>query len=157
MGRASRLAFEEARPGDLTCGPFRLRLARVRHSVETYAVRVEDDRGSLTYTGDSGPCRELVEPARGSGVLLAEAALGPGDEPGAPPTRWDEDHTAAAPHHLTARQAAELASLAGVGLLALTHVRPWDDAGLALVAARCPAPVLLARPEPRLTPPVEPR
>ncbi|WP_206307756.1 hypothetical protein [Streptomyces sp. A0958] len=36
--------------------------------METYAVRVEADGGSLTYTGDSGPCRRLVELARGNGA-----------------------------------------------------------------------------------------
>ncbi|MFJ8546067.1 MBL fold metallo-hydrolase [Streptomyces sp. NPDC093586] len=153
VGRPSPLAFEDSRPGELECGPFRLRLAPVRHSVETYAVRVEADDGSLTYTGDSGPCRELVELARGSGLLLAEAALGPGDGPDAAPHGrdghgWDGDHTGPPPHHLTARQAGELAAGAGVGLLAVTHLRPWEDAGrsLAAAAARFPGPVLLARP-----------
>ncbi|MEV5609534.1 MBL fold metallo-hydrolase [Streptomyces sp. NPDC052225] len=157
VGRTSVLAFEEAGAGGLACGPFRVRLARVRHSVETYAVRVEDERGSLTYTGDSGPCRELAELAHGSGVLLAEAALGPGDGPGVPAVRWDADHTAPAPHHLTAHQAGDLAARAGAGLLALTHVRPWDDPVASLAAARFPGPVVLASPGLRLTPPAETR
>nr|BFD88235.1 MBL fold metallo-hydrolase [Streptomyces sp. Xyl84] len=172
--RASVLAFEDSRPGDLECGPFRLRLARVRHSVETYAVRVEAGGGRLTYTGDSGPCRELAELARGSGVLLAEAALGAGAGaeapaevgagagagagaaagPGAAAHGGGRDHTAPAPHHLTAGQAGELAASAGAGLLAVTHLRPWDDPGrsLAAAAARFPGPVLLARPGLRLVP-----
>lgn len=161
--RSHLLAFEDARPGDLESGPFRLRLARVRHPVETYAVRVEAGGGCLTYTGDSGPCRELAQLARGTGVLLAEAALGPGDEPcdrpgegigTAPPYGWGLDHTAPAPHHLTARQAGELAASAGAGVLAVTHLRPWDDAGRSLTAAaaRFPGPVLLARPGLRLVP-----
>lgn len=161
--RSHLLAFEDAHPGDVECGPFLLRLARVRHSVETYAVRVESGGGSLTYTGDSGPCRELARLARGTGVLLAEAALGPGDdlrdEPGAAqepdpavPDGWDLDRTAPAPHHLTARQAGELAASAGAGLLVVTHLRPWDDAGrsLAAAAARFSGPVLPARPGLRL-------
>lgn len=154
LRRSHLTAFDDARTGDLECGPFRLRLARVRHSVETYAVRVETAGGSLTYTGDSGPCRELIGLARGSGLLLAEAALGAGDGPGAASTDWDRDHTGPAPHHLTAWQAGELAASAGVGLLAVTHLRPWDDAGrsLAAASARFPGPVLLARPGLRLVP-----
>lgn len=154
--RSHLLAFEDARPGSLECGPFLLRLARVRHPGESCAVRVEAGGGSLTYTGDSGPCRELARLAYGSGVLLAEAALGPG-EPGdkaASPDVWSADHTAPPPHHLTARQAGELAASAGAGVLVLTHLRPWEDHGRSLTAASAPfpGPVLLARPGLRLVP-----
>jgi len=154
MGSTSPLAFEDARPGETRCGPFRLRLAPVRHSVETYAVRVEAGGGALTYTGDSGPCHGLVDLARGSGLLLAEAALGHDDARDAAPGGWDRDATGPPPHHLTARQTGELASAAGVGLLAVTHLRPWDDAGRSLAAAaeRFGGPVLLARPGLRLAP-----
>jgi ribonuclease BN (tRNA processing enzyme) len=153
--RSHLLAFEDSRPGERECGPFLLRFARVRHSVETYAVRVEAGGGSLTYSGDSGPCRELARLAYGTGVLLAEAALGPGDREGAAaPDGWSLDHTAPAPHHLTARQAGELAASAGAGVLALTHLRPWDDHGRSLTAASASfaGPVLLARPGLRLVP-----
>ncbi|MFE7625007.1 MBL fold metallo-hydrolase [Streptomyces sp. NPDC057509] len=154
VGRSSPLAFEDARPGELECGPFRLRLAPVRHSVETYAVRVEAGGRSLTYTGDSGPCRGLVDLARGSGLLLAEAALGPGDAPGVPPHGWDGDDTGPPPHHLTARQTGELAAAAGAGLLVVTHLRPWEDAGRSLAAAaeRFDGPVVPAGPGLRLAP-----
>ncbi|MEU2021454.1 MBL fold metallo-hydrolase [Streptomyces sp. NPDC016469] len=153
-GRTSSLAFEDSRPGELECGPFRLRLVLVRHSVETYAVRVEAGGGSLTYTGDSGPCRALLDLARGGGLLLAEAALGPGDAPGAAPGDWDGDATGPPPHHLTARQTGELAAAAGTGVLAVTHLRPWEDAGRSLAAAAAwfGGPVLLARPGLRLAP-----
>lgn len=152
--RARLMAFEDSRPGDLECGPFRLRLARVRHSVETYAVRVEAGGRSLTYTGDSGPCRELLGLAHGTGLLLAEAALGPGEGPGDVSGEWGRDHRSPAPHHLTARQAGELAALAGAGALVVTHLRPWEGAGpsLAAAAARYPGPVTLARPGLRLVP-----
>lgn len=152
--RARLMAFEDSRDGELVCGPFRLRLARVRHSVETYAVRVEAGGRSLTYTGDSGPCRELVDLARGTGLLLAEAAFGAGDGPDGASGEWGRDHRSPAPHHLTARQAGELAALSGAGALTLTHLRPWDDPArsLAAAAAYYPGPVSPALPGLRLVP-----
>jgi ribonuclease BN (tRNA processing enzyme) len=98
-------------------GPFRLDTVRVDHPVETYAVRITEevpDGGSLVFSGDTGPCPQLVELARGADLLLAEASFR--DGPGNPP------HL-----HLTAREAAEAATQAGVADLVLTHVPPWYD------------------------------
>jgi ribonuclease BN (tRNA processing enzyme) len=78
---------------------------------------------SLTYSGDSGECDELLDLARGTDVLLCEAAASV-RTPGAAET------------HLTPVQAAGLAREAGAGHLVLTHLRPWADPLDALRDAR---------------------
>ena len=156
MRRTGMFTVRTARDGEYELGPFRLRLARVRHQVETYATRVDAGARVLTYTGDSGPCRELVAIAEGADILLAEAALGAGapSEPGEP-AGWDESWDMPAPHHLSAAQAGELCHRAGAGLLVLTHLRPWhsgEDA-LAAASARHRRPTVVACPGLRLSAP----
>jgi ribonuclease BN (tRNA processing enzyme) len=86
------------------------------------------------YTGDTGPCPDVVALAAGADVLLAEAAHP--DRPGLPPDL-----------HLTGREAGEHAVAAGVGRLLLTHVPAWVDAGEQLAAARVAFPAAeLVRP-----------
>ena len=111
-------------------GPWRVRTATVRHSVENWAVRLDD---RVCYTGDTEPCPELDDLAHGCTVLLAEA----GGLDGARPRS-----------HLTAGDAGRLATRAGARLLVLTHLRPGYEAvdvlGEAARAASCP--VILAAP-----------
>ncbi len=103
-------------------GPLEVRLARVDHPVEAYAVRVDAPDGTLVYSGDTGPCAALTELARGADVLVAEATFAdPIDTPGAP--------APPAGLHLTGRQAGECAAAAGVGTLVLTHVPAWEEPG----------------------------
>jgi len=122
--------------GGLRLGPFAVRVARVAHPVEAYAVRVDSAGRSLAYSGDTGPSAALVDLARGADVFLCEASfLEAGDNP--------------ADLHLTGREAGEHAAAAGVGRLLLTHVPPWHDEQQVLAEAR-PAfrgPVELARPD----------
>lgn len=109
-------------PGSFTIGPFEVALARTAHPVECYAIRLTAGGRSLVYTGDTGPCPEVIELARGADVLLAEAAHT--EQPGLPPAL-----------HLTGREAGEHAAAAGVGRLLLTHVPAWVDRIGQLVAA----------------------
>ena len=90
----------------------RARFAGGLHYIPGWALRL-DGSSSLTYTGDTAPSLAVCALAIGSAALLAEATL---DEPEEGPVRG----------HLTARQAAELASEARVGRLLLTHF--WFDA-----------------------------
>jgi ribonuclease BN (tRNA processing enzyme) len=126
-------------------GPFDVRVARVEHPVEAYALRIEQrdgDGGSMVFSGDTGPCDALVELATGVDLLLAEAAFRhrPTNPPGL---------------HLSGRQAAEAGAAAGVGKLVLTHIPPWNDPEATLAEARpySRAPVTLARAGARWTVP----
>jgi ribonuclease BN (tRNA processing enzyme) len=89
--------------GDLT-----FTFAPVRHFISAYAIRVTCGSTTLTYSGDTAPCDGIVEHAANSALLLCEATLGLGSEEG------ERGHS-------SAREAGEIARLAQVGRLALTH------------------------------------
>ena len=110
-------------PGEWGLGPFQVRTARTAHPVECHAVRLSAGGRSLVYTGDTGPSAAVEELARGTDVLLAEAAHP--ETPGLPPGL-----------HLTGREAGELAAAAGVRRLLVTHVPAWVEPEVQLAAAR---------------------
>ena len=105
----------EVEPGDtFEVGPFKVVARGMSHlGLPALGFRLESNGSSLTYTGDTGPTHELVELARGSNVLLAEATYQDGDE--------------LSSFHLSSRQAAEHARDATVDRLVLTHILPTHD------------------------------
>jgi ribonuclease Z len=76
----------------------------------------------IVYSGDTRPCDTLREAALNANVLISEAM-------------YTSEHTDLAQErgHSTARQAAELAKSAGVGLLFLTHYSPRYFDGAAIL------------------------
>jgi len=86
-------------------------------------VRVEAGGHSVVYTGDGGPDPALVELARGTDTLIAEA------------THPEVMEAADARYLSTARQAARQAAEAGVGRLVLTHLWPGVESEEYLDAA----------------------
>jgi ribonuclease BN (tRNA processing enzyme) len=106
--------FRTISPGCLNVGPFRVDLARVAHPIEAFGVRLTADGRSLTYSGDTSPCDELVDLARHSDLFLCESSfLEGGDNPPGV--------------HMTGREAGAHAARADAGRLVLTHLVPWGD------------------------------
>lgn len=104
-------------------GPFELRTAPVEHPCEAYALRLRHEDRVLVYSGDTGPCRSLVELATGADVLLVEAS-------------WPERPDNPPGIHMSGKDAGEVAAVAGVGRLLITHVPPWTDAAGVLAEAK---------------------
>ncbi len=116
-------AYRVFSDGPARIGDIALSSAPVDHPCEAYGVRLEHEGRSLVYSGDTGPCAELVALARGADVLLCEATWT--DRPDRPPGV-----------HLSGKQAGEVAREAGVHRLLLTHVPAWGDGETLLAEAR---------------------
>ena len=113
-GMTGAFEFGLLAPGTRQIGPFEITLARMNHPVETYGFRIAAGGRVLAYSADTGPAMALVDLAQDADLLLCEASFL--DGPGQPGNL-----------HLSAKQAAEHASRAGVGQLVLTHLVPWND------------------------------
>jgi ribonuclease BN (tRNA processing enzyme) len=122
-GMSAQFDFHEYDAHPIELGPFTISVTRVAHPITAYGLRVESAGRVLAYSGDTGPCQELVELAHDADLLLAESAFVEG-----------EDNPADL--HLTGGQAGAAAAAAGVGRLVLTHIPPWHDAETSLAEAR---------------------
>jgi len=94
---------------------WRITVGHARHVqpyLECLAFRIDDDTGSLCYTGDSGFAEEIIELARGCDILIHMNHHFTGTEP-------SESYRKACGNH---RDNALVAKRAGVRTLVLTHV-----------------------------------
>jgi ribonuclease BN (tRNA processing enzyme) len=90
-----------------------------------FAFRFDTASGSVTISGDTAPCDNLVRLARGTDLLLHEAIdldLVAGRYPASERREAVMDHHRRA--HTTPRQAGALAERAGARALALHHIVP---------------------------------
>lgn len=105
------LDFREVGSGEtVSIGPYTLTFGSTVHAVPNNMVRIEAGGRALVYSGDAGPGGDLQTLADGADLLLCEATL--------QGVRDEQSYA----YHLTASEAGELASWAGVGHLVLTHI-----------------------------------
>jgi ribonuclease BN (tRNA processing enzyme) len=122
-GMSGEFSFHEYDDRPIDLGPFSIRVARLVHPVTAYGIRVESGGHAVVYSGDTGPCQQLVDLASWADLLIAESAfVEGGDNP--------------VDLHLTGKQAGAAAAEAGVGRLVLTHIPPWHDVETCLTEAR---------------------
>jgi len=100
--------YEDGVP--FTAGGLTVTAIRLPHyQLETYGLRVSNERSTLAYSGDAAPSERLVELARGADVFLCEATLAHGDLDGEPRG------------HLSAQEAVAAFRESGAKRLLLTH------------------------------------
>lgn len=115
------LTFHDVKPGDsFEVGGLALRFGEAVHPVPALVTRIDDGRSSLAYSGDTGPGGDLIELATGADLLLCEASI-----------QGSRD-ASTYEYHLTAREAGEIAAVAGASLLALTHIPFTHDPQLTI-------------------------
>ena len=106
-------------PGGGSLRPFKVNHPQDRLAKFALGYRIQDAAGHLAvFSGDTGPCAELNEAARGADLLVVECST--------------PDHLAT-PGHMAVSQVGELCAAAKPKLTALTHQYP-DAAKLDLAA-----------------------
>ena len=98
---------------------------RMAHPPETLGCRIESGGRVFAYSADTGPAADFERLAGGADLFVCEATYQESDE------EWEG--------HLTATQAAAIASRVGARRLVLTHLPPGRDHGLSLAEAQAAA------------------
>jgi ribonuclease BN (tRNA processing enzyme) len=100
---------EYAPESTVSIGDLKIRFAKTIHYVDAYAVRIDRGDSSVVYSSDTAPCAAVEELAHGCSLFVCEAALGLASE------------TTEQRGHLSALEAGQMATRAGVRRLLLTH------------------------------------
>lgn len=121
---------EITEPGVLVERPgLRISCARVNHPPITHALayRIDTEDRSIVISGDTTPCDELVELARGADVLVHEVM----HTESLAPTLARSNGSRLLEHlvnsHTRVEDVGRLAERADVGTLVLSHLVPSDD------------------------------
>jgi ribonuclease BN (tRNA processing enzyme) len=106
----------EIRPGPARdIAGFRVEFFRAEHRVPTVAVRVSQGGKIFAFSADTLTCEDVVACARNSDLFLCDTFCAELDGE-------EIAKRARTTMHLTAREAAAMATRAGVGALACTHI-----------------------------------
>jgi ribonuclease BN (tRNA processing enzyme) len=126
FARTRPVTVNDIEPGHrFDIGPFTVDTRLLPHYIPNAGVRLSAGGAALAYTGDCGPDPGVVELARDSDLLIADA------------TYVDDVSDPDVVGVLgTAREAGLQADAAGTGRLVLTHLWPGTDPESSLAAAR---------------------
>ena len=122
-GRTDPLAWTVIDPSsEVTIGDQRWSFALTDHPVETLAVRVDSGGRSFAFSSDTGPGWDFRSLGEGIHLAMCDAS-------------HSRDHEEEGIPHMSARQAARAAAVAGAGRLVLTHLAPGCDPDAQLAEA----------------------
>ena len=115
------IARHEIAPG-VACeiAGFRVEFFKAEHRVPTVAVCVSAGDKTFAFSADTLPCDEVIACAKNADLFLCDALC----------AELDGEEAAAcalSAMHATAREAAAMASRAGAGALACTHIARFAD------------------------------
>ncbi|RSL32703.1 MBL fold metallo-hydrolase [Salibacterium salarium] len=125
QGEVNAQAYEAGQP--LNVGPFTFHFYKTTHPVPCYAMKIESKDSTLFYTADTGFTTEMAEAAAGADLLIAESSFYKGQD-------------SARFGHMTSEEAGQMAGLAKVPTLLLTHLPHFGDHSQLVVEAQneCP-------------------
>ena len=114
-------------------GDLRIQARKVEHGVPAFGLTANFGDRRLAYTGDSGPCDNLITLAKGGRVLVAEVGTSVIEIPSV---------------HLSPEDAGTTAAAAGVSRLVLTHLAPGlnEDEAIERAAETYKGAIEVARP-----------
>ena len=117
---------------------FRVVSAPVEHEIPAVAYRIETDEGVVVISGDTRPCRSLIQLAKGADLLLHECSFPD-----------DMSEIARITNHSTPSEVGNVASKAAVKGVVLTHLFPhWSGREKEMtesVSAKFGGKVIIAR------------
>ncbi|MGY4689429.1 MBL fold metallo-hydrolase [Salibacterium sp. K-3] len=98
----------------LDIGPFTFMFYKTTHPVPCCAMKIQTETSSLFYTADTGFSTDLAHAAGGADLLIAESTAYKGGD-------------GASFGHMTSEEAGQMAGLAKVPHLLLTHLPHYGD------------------------------
>lgn len=106
---SSRFQYSEMKSSPLPLKNCRVIWMKVNHNAESIGYRFEFNNRSVSFSGDSGYCPELIDLAKNADLAIMECSY--------PDDRAPENH-------LTPSQVGEIARQANPARLAITHLYP---------------------------------